>query len=367
MTQKKIAEMFNISQPAVSLLLNDPETKAVSREKKRRIFEYINRDKSFLAKQNEKNIGFVVSDDILLGSNPAQSYYRRFYYGLLNRCNELGLHLTTHNKGIDSLLGDSPLIRVGGLVVLERVKLVQLKELLRRYHVVLLNSEVEELVCDIVMPDDRTGTESVVSYLKSRGHVKIGFFGISAAEGEYFKNIHFYNRLQGFRQGVEKNGLESGPGLVRIFPAVKKNFAEMDGYAEEAAGSWARHGFPTAVVTGDFCAASLLKAAQRLGYGVPGDFSIVGYDNKDFCELVNPRLTSVDQHMAEMAAAGLGLLADRMRGHGGPPKKLLCATEIIERDSVSDLTRKYNDRFLKSMPEGDASGLPPLERRKGGG
>jgi DNA-binding LacI/PurR family transcriptional regulator len=62
----------------------------------------------------------------------------------------------------------------------------------------------------------------------------------------------------------------------------------------------------------DLVAAGLLGELDRAGVSVPGDVSIVGYDNISIAHLAHVSLTTVDQPRTEMGRMALDLLLDRI-------------------------------------------------------
>ena len=50
------------------------------------------------------------------------------------------------------------------------------------------------------------------------------------------------------------------------------------------------------IASSDYLAIGMMRAMNELGYRVPHDFGIIGFDNLDISGYVNPRLTTVEQN-----------------------------------------------------------------------
>ena len=90
----------------------------------------------------------------------------------------------------------------------------------------------------------------------------------------------------------------------------------------------------------DALALSVLKAAKELGVDIPGRLSLVGFDNLEIDDLVNPRLTSVEIPKRVIAQEATAALIQQMEGEGPHhPKKVLLTGTIVYRDSVADIRK----------------------------
>ena len=91
---------------------------------------------------------------------------------------------------------------------------------------------------------------------------------------------------------------------------------------------------PTAVFClSDSIAYGVLHGCRELGLAVPGDVSIAGFDDHPLSRLVDPPLTSVAWGTDRVAAAAVGMLADRLAGGTGAGR-LLVEPRLVVRDST---------------------------------
>jgi LacI family transcriptional regulator len=80
-----------------------------------------------------------------------------------------------------------------------------------------------------------------------------------------------------------------------------------------------------------------VSLAHRLGFEVPGDLSIAGFDDTPIATSVWPALTTIHQPVAAMARAAVDLLLEevrRQREGSGAPRQLLHPHTLIVREST---------------------------------
>lgn len=92
----------------------------------------------------------------------------------------------------------------------------------------------------------------------------------------------------------------------------------------------------TAIVTiNDITAFGIIKELTNSGCEVPGDVSVMGFDNISFSAMLNPALTTVSQPSFEMGTLAARVLIERIRDSGRAATQVLMKPEIVERESVA--------------------------------
>ena len=155
--------------------------------------------------------------------------------------------------------------------------------------IVLLNNQHPSEVAHSVMIDNEGGSFAAATHLADLGHKRIGYIGD--------RNGHQSDaeRLLGYRRAIEAAGLPFDPDLVQ----------HGDGKPEGAREAMTRllsiPDPPTAVFCyNDMSALGAMHVAQTAGLRIPGDLSLVGFDDLYISQYLNPPLTTVRQPMAEM-------------------------------------------------------------------
>ena len=174
--------------------------------------------------------------------------------------------------------------------------------------------------CTVVM-DEYDAARAITDHLLQKGHRRIGF-----VRGP---KVHLVSmrRYNGYANALGGKGLRIDPTLI-----VQGDFSRQSG-RDQAPTLFAAK--PTAIfASNDEMAVGIIDAANAAGIAIPGDISVVGFDDNAVARTVRPRLTSVRQPLEEMGEVACELLAARIRGsaHGDRHKQV--PFEIVERESV---------------------------------
>lgn len=138
-------------------------------------------------------------------------------------------------------------------------------------------------------------------------------------------------RLDGYHTAMARAGLPVSPELVR-----HGNFYPGDGRTA-AASLLSLDDPPTAIFAGsDQQATGVYTEARQRGVRLPDDLSIVGFDDVQLCQWLDPQLTTVRQPMADMARVATRTVLD----HRGPWRQadipgVELSTELVVRASTA--------------------------------
>jgi len=178
---------------------------------------------------------------------------------------------------------------------------------------------------DCVDVDNEDGARMMMNHIIGNGHKKIGFIAIKAS-------VRFaYERLNGYKKGLEKHNLSFDERLVRY-----AENSEQDGYLQ--ALDLMIKEKPTAI----FCCVDLLaigafRAAEKLKLKIPRDISIAGFDGLIFDLIPKIPLTTVRQPVYETGRALAARLLERLKNPDMPYEKIFIQPEMILRKSVGHI------------------------------
>lgn len=188
---------------------------------------------------------------------------------------------------------------------------------------VIIDMEADNKFVGTVSVDNKKASEEAVDYLVSLGHREIAM--INGKRETYVSLV----REQGYRKSLEKNNLMSKKTTI-----FYTDFEE--GAAYEATKLLLReHPEITAIFcVNDLVAVGALQAVKDLRLSVPGDISIMGFDDIPLAAYVNPNLSTVHQNLEQIAFEGAKLLHSIILKEERKSNKLFLPHEIIIRESV---------------------------------
>ncbi len=166
--------------------------------------------------------------------------------------------------------------------------------------------------------DHRGGGALAVAHLWSLGHRRIAFFGSGAAGAVE----HFRLRHQGYLDALAERG---------VAPLAAWHVRDADSLL-----SAVRAREVTAVFAeSDMEAAAALQVLGAANLEVPGDVSVVGFDDVYGAEFIGRGLTTVYHPAAEMAAAGVSGLMRLLAGEHAEACRVLVPTRLVVRGTTA--------------------------------
>ncbi len=190
-------------------------------------------------------------------------------------------------------------------------------------HVVCADRELGRSGSDVVLSDNKAGARELTEHLIGLGHTRIGLL---IDETKWSTGA---GRLAGFRAAHADHGLEVDENLIA--------FTSFDaGAARETTRRLLDEQHVTAVVSANnVLAQGALAELQERRLEVPRDLSLAAYDDVPWMSLVQPALTTVDQHTVDLGRNCARLLLARIRGELPARRRIVrVAPQLIVRGST---------------------------------
>jgi DNA-binding LacI/PurR family transcriptional regulator len=339
MNQRQIATALGVSQTTVSLVLNNPKTEKISREKRDLVLNFLEKNNYSSLPNNgkTKNLGYLFPANIT--SEPHRRFYDRFIIGIEIAASKAGYNVIVEKyKSEESLI--FPHKKVDGVILEGKSDLETLKEIACRIPTVLLNDSVCEPICDMIYPDNNGGVQLAINFLQKQGHSRIAYFAATTSACLFEENHN--QRLNAFIASIYTLKLEKNDDYIQLPILSESKISTTETAIVESLEFWQQmEKPPTAVVCGnDFYALQIIRQANLLGIKVPESLSIVGTDNVPNSEFSFPSLTSIDHNAEEMGKLAIEALIKRINNPNRPTRRISCNASLAIRESVADLNKK---------------------------
>lgn len=220
---------------------------------------------------------------------------------------------------------------------------------------VCIDRKPENWKCDTVYAGNESGAYSATLHLIDHGHRRLGVIGGPS----HLANAR--QRLRGFMRALADADIAIPPECVQTGQFDRGSGLEAGLRLLRPAKR------PTAIfAANDLMAMGAMLAARELGLRCPEDVSIVGFDNLEIVELLDPPLTTVRQPVYSLGVTAAERLLERISGSTAAPKDIVLDTELIRRGSVARVSVDTYAARGGSFKRGASSSVEPRKRASRG-
>ena len=324
---KKVAELANVSVATVSRVINNNGKVAL---KTRRKVEAAIKELNYVPNMLARNFRTAASKSIIVMVTNISNY---FYMETIH-----GISEYAHEKGYDILLSETNeekkrqyegFLKVknhiaDGVIIIEStIKDRLLISLEKEFPVVQCSVYSQDVSIPFVAIDNVRGGYIGTKMLIDQGHENIAFIGTEN------KSMYNEDRIKGYLKALKEANIEKHRIIYTQL--------SIDGGSEIAQKLIKEKEAPTALFfASDMPAIGAIHGLTAAGYNVPGDISILGFDNIELCSLVLPGLTTVAQPMYEIGRESARLLIERIESNtSSSPRNIIFQPQIVKRNSIA--------------------------------
>lgn len=333
---KDLAEMLNLSPSTVSMVLNDrPGISEATRNKVRQAVKELGFEELLPGEAaQKKNILFIVyrKHGIAPGSTPYFSQlFSEIMEGVESQVKARGYNLMISYIDEKSIMEETKKLDLGnvkGVLILATEMKEEHIDAFSQIKVPLLimDNYMRSKDINCITINNEKGVYEAVRHFKEMGHKRIGYLHI-------IENANnFTERYYGFLREMESNGLE----------IERENIMEIvtDGgesvYRELKHKLTGRENLPAAFFAdNDIVAMCAMRVFRELGYKIPEDISIIGFDNMNLAEMLDPPLTTIHIPKHEMGVIAANTIIDMNEDVEGI-MKIEVGTKLVARNSVKN-------------------------------
>jgi len=338
-TSRDIADLAGVSQATVSRALRNsplvrPETRARIQEIAKELNYFVNRNAAGLRTHHSNTIALLLFDETG-GKDTEINPFFLSMLGYITRC-AAGL-------GYDVLVSLQQLTddwhmeyqasnRADGLILLGYGDYVTYREKITA----LANANTRFMIWGPIIKDQpghTFGCDNINGgYQATRHLIRLGCKHIAFLGDTSRRNPEQADRHQGYRKALHSGGLDIHENLN-----VSADNREDLGYAAAEDLLAGDKSFDAIFAATDVIALGAMRALKDHGLRIPGDVSIVGFDDLPLASQVTPKLTTVQQNISEASEGLVRSIVSLIEGD--PVESTLIAPRLIVRESCGGQSR----------------------------
>ncbi|MFI8876458.1 LacI family DNA-binding transcriptional regulator [Streptomyces sp. NPDC055243] len=318
-----VAAKAGVSRALVSIVFRDqPGASQETRDRVHRVAEELgyrpDNAARLLARGHSRTLGVLLTVHQPFDADLVEAVYpeaEKLGYDVLLSANAPG---RSERKAIEALLSH----RCEALILLgPGGEPAELAEVGRRTVAVSVGRRVPDARLDNVHTAEAKGVRQAMDHLVELGHRRIVHVDGGRDAGSA-------DRRKAYRAAMRRHGLTAESRVVA------GRHTEEAG-VEAARLLLAEESLPTAVLaSNDRCALGLLMAFTRAGVDIPGQVSVVGYDDSHLSHLMPVGLTTVRQDAALLAEHAVRFVVERLEGEGLEPREAVLDPKLVVRGST---------------------------------
>ncbi len=177
---------------------------------------------------------------------------------------------------------------------------------------------------NLVKSSDNDGMYDATKYLIENGFKRIGFVGYPS---KYPVDLYRYN---GYLKALKDSNIEyKNEYLYETGATFDEGYNLGDRIMSD--------NYVDAIVcSGDILAIGIMKRIMELGYDIPSDLSIIGFDDIQDANFVYPGLTTVHQHIGEKGYRSAQILIDLLENNRKGTSSINLKPYLVKRNSVKE-------------------------------
>jgi LacI family transcriptional regulator len=335
---RMLADHLQLSQTTVSLVLNNsPSAKSIPPETRKRVeaaAKRLNYRPNYFARSLRQSRSMSVG---VLAPDLSEGYFTRVMRGVVEELTAAHyFYFTACHEWQQELIEKYPRMlverAVDGFLLLN----TPADQISVPVPVVAISAHsAAENVTNIVV-NHHKAVEQALTHLYALGHRRIAFMrGPQAIPDSEF-------RWEAIQQVTSEMGLMLDPDLVIQIDSdawsMKTGYHPMTpeiGYKPMHALLSKTHAFTAIFCFNDISAIGAIRALKDAGLDVPGDVSVVGFDDIQSAEYATPSLTTVRQPLREMGKRGAQVLLERIADREREfPAEIVMMPELVVREST---------------------------------
>lgn len=327
-----VAKACNVSVATVSRVLND--NYPVKEQTKEKVLEVVknmnykpNSTARDLSKQNSTTIGVIVPSinnmfftDVI---NGIEDYFENTDYSIF-------LCVTNNEKQKeDKKLNELISRNVAGIIIIdpniENLKLKTFDNIAKTTPIVFVNGYSESPNISIVENNQIEGSLIAMRYLIENNHRDIAFIRGNKSYSYDIKE-QVYEKITKEFDIYNKDyilNIERGNSIETVNKSMEYTIRLLEDNDKISA----------IFACNDLMAMGAMNACKKLYKNIPEDVSIIGFDNIELSQMIEPKLTTIDQNMFLLGQNASKLLNEKIDKQENVGRRIILDNFLVKRDT----------------------------------
>lgn len=334
-TIKDVAKEANVSIATVSLVLNNharisPETNARVKKAIKKLKYTPSRSARGLVSQKSGNIGFILTEDHFLKSEP---FYTNIFLGAEFEAHKYEYYIllttisSTYKQGqkLPRFILEK---NVDAVIFAGSVPLQIIKEVRKFGIPIAFIDYYTQENCSSILIDNLNGGKMAARHLINKNHKNIGFIG-----GD-LKHPSIKERFEGFKSAIDEAGYKFSNNNCCI---DEENTTRQSGYDAARKLIKLNKNITAIFACNDAMAIGAMQYLKANNIKIPDDISIIGFDDVESGLMTDPPLTTIRVPKVELGIEAIKLINDMLHNNSKNTRKILVPVELVERKTTKEI------------------------------
>ncbi len=330
-----VAKEAGVSKTTVSRVLNNPESvKDETRQRVENAMESLNYTPSFFGRGIRTGKTRTIA---LLIPDYSNVFYNQQFIGVEEvalQNDYMVMICNTHKNIVNEIEYAQDLVKrnIDGIIYNTYIKSEKtadfFTELSKTTPVVFMDKNFkEDENVSYVLTEGYEASKKAVQYLHQKGCKRVGYIRVPAE----ISVVH--HRYEGYKQGVMESQYEFDRDLVFQLDKADVKISHLEAGMRGAEYLMGLDNPPDAIMASiDIIAIGAIRYLNANGYKIPEQVKVIGYDNIDLCEYVQPTLTTIAQPIKEIGQKAAEILIAQINEQE-TENRIIFEPEFIIRES----------------------------------
>lgn len=180
----------------------------------------------------------------------------------------------------------------------------------------------------LVATEGYNSSRNAVKFLYKKGKRRIAYVNFP-------RDVEVtYLRYEGYRKGLEDCGLPFSSNIVYFPETEEEALGRAIGFNGAKSLLEKNQDIDAIMAAADPLAVGVMKYLKQQGIKIPHDISVIGFDNNEICEIIEPTLTTIAQPISDIGAVSAQILFNKINGVENKSERIFFKGELTQRNST---------------------------------